>query len=169
MMKPHFTRRAIVVTFVTALIAAAYFGWKYYKRQNAVECVLDWGRLAPLPSTARNVQAYTSDSALTREFHVSFTAAPDDIGQWLADSPGIRDATVENDGTTTTYCIRAGGGADFAKVAVEHASATVRIHVIKLTDEARRLIVSSMRARRTAYTCTGVESPSRAHTVAHSI
>jgi hypothetical protein len=65
----------------------------------------------------------------TREFRVSFGATPDDIERWLLDSPGIRDATAEKNGTTTIYHIRAGGGATFAEAIVNSERGTVRLRV----------------------------------------
>ncbi len=128
-MRPFLTRRTIVLSFIAALVLAAYFGWDYRERQSALSCIKDWGRLAPFPPTARSVQIETTGGMFTREFRASFGATPDDIERWLSDSPGIHDATAEKDRTTTTYHIRAGGGATFAEVIVDSERGTVRIRV----------------------------------------
>ena len=48
-----------------------------------------------------------------------FQASLDDIEQWIEDSPGLRESTVEIvDENTTKYVIEPGGGAAYAKVVI---------------------------------------------------
>ena len=128
-MRQFFPRRVIVLLIIAALIPAVYFGLDYHERQSASACIQEWGRLEPFPPTARSVRIETTGGMFTRGFRASFDATPDDIERWLSDSPGIHDATAEKDGTTTTYHIRAGGGATFAEVIVNSERGTVRIRV----------------------------------------
>ena len=60
-------------------------------RPSAIRCILEWGRLAPFPESARQFSLSTTGSMFTREFQASFTAPATDIEQWLQQSPGTRD------------------------------------------------------------------------------
>jgi hypothetical protein len=129
-MKRLVTRRAIVLLIVAALIPSVYFWWGYQDRQSALTCIQEWGRLAPFPKTARNVQIETTGGMFTRGFRASFQGTPKEIEQWLSESPGIRDATAEEDGAGTRYNIRAGGGATHAEATVdsEHTNVSIRVY-----------------------------------------
>ena len=66
----------------------------------------------------------------TRAFRASFSAPIEDVEQWLRESPGTREATLERPSPSTRrFLIRPGGGAQWAEVTVDDSSGEVRIYV----------------------------------------
>lgn len=128
-MKRRVTLRTIGLLLAAVLLPTVYYGWRYVERQSALDCIQAWGRLAPFPQGARDIEIETTGSAFTRGFRASFHATPDAIERWLSESPGIRDATTEQQAALTTYHIRAGGGATFAEAVVDREHGRVRIRV----------------------------------------
>jgi len=63
----------------------------------------------------------------TREFVITFTAAPNDVQQWLKASPGPAMAKQSIVGPITVYAISPGGGAQFAEVRVNESTGEVTI------------------------------------------
>ncbi len=96
---------------------------------SAIEIVLGWGRLAPFPKSAREIDVVTGGSAFTRAFRVTFQAPQGDIEQWVNDSPGLRESAPEMvDEHITRYVIEPGEGAAYAEV------------VITVLDDGMRLV-----------------------------
>src|ERR1051326_7161433 len=93
------TRRRIIKIFAVltvALIAMVTAGAMYISqanRQSALNAATTWGRLAPIPPSAQNVQVEVKGSMFTREFVITFDAAPAVIQRWIAASPGPLSAT----------------------------------------------------------------------------
>lgn len=86
-------------------------------QESAIDTTQEWARLADFPPSTRNVQIDTKGSMFSREFIIEFEASPEDIAQWLRDSPGPSAATPERlDDGSLRYPIDAGGGAQFAEV-----------------------------------------------------
>jgi hypothetical protein len=126
------TRRRIIKILVLAasLVAVVAAGAIYISRsyrQSAIDAATTWGRLAPLPPSAQNVQVEVNGSMFTREFVITFDAAPAVIQQWIAASPGPSSATTSTAGSITTYAIKPGGGAQFAEVKVDSSTNRVVI------------------------------------------
>jgi hypothetical protein len=97
---------------------------------SAIDCTLEWGRLAPLPKSAQHIAIVTEGSMFTREFRVTFVAAPEDIEQWLQTSPGTREGVLTTPSPgVRNFQIKAGGGAEFAEVTVDDSLHRVWIHV----------------------------------------
>jgi hypothetical protein len=89
------------------------------RAENAeeIQAVRAWGRLAGFPESAHNIEIVTEGSSFTRAFRVSFHASSGEVGQWIAESPGLRESTaVVVNQRTTRYVIEPGQGAAHAEV-----------------------------------------------------
>ena len=60
-------------------------------KKLAISTALEWTRLSPLPSSAKNIETKISGSAFTREYIVVFNAPAKDIERWLLSSAGIEN------------------------------------------------------------------------------
>jgi len=138
------TRKVIVGIAVTVLVVAVawigFIGFMVYvfnpesgtpsEKQSAIECTLEWGRLAPFPPSAEQLSITIHGNMFTREFRTSFTAAPADIERWLQESPGTKETspTMFSEGVRT-FQIRPGGGAQRAEVSIDDVKHQVFIDV----------------------------------------
>lgn len=97
-------------------------------QKSAIATAREWGRLAEIPASASNLKVEAKGSAFSREFVVSFRDTPASVRTWIASSPGPSSATRSVDASGwTLYEYKAGGGAQFAEVAVSPAGDDVRI------------------------------------------
>jgi hypothetical protein len=138
------TQKLLVATGVAVLVVAVawigFLGFVTYvtnpesgtpsDMRSAIECTLEWGRLAPFPPSAEQFTITTHGTMFTRQFRTSFTAAPAEIERWLKDSPGIQEIspTVPSTGVRK-FQIRPGGGAQHAEVLIDDAKHQVFIDV----------------------------------------
>lgn len=105
----------------------AYRAWDRHQMRRAV---LEWGRLAPFPESARDFRIQTEGSMFSRAFRVSFTAPIADIDRWLGESPGTRDVAPERPGANVRrFLISPGKGAQKAEITVEDSTGEVRVYV----------------------------------------
>ena len=85
-----------------------------------MEAVLEWGKLAPFPKSARGVQVKVLGGMFTREFRASFTAPQADIEAWLQRSPGPQGLPGRQMSEhVRRFRYEPGGGAEFAEVVVD--------------------------------------------------
>jgi hypothetical protein len=107
---------------------------------------LEWGRLAPFPTSAKNFSIRTEGSSSSRSFGASFTAPAVDVERWLRESPGTRDVTPKRDSNGLPhYRISPGGGAAHAEVTVENGT-SVKIYVyLELNPDRRPSIPATIR------------------------
>ena len=97
---------------------------------SAIDCIETWGRLAPLPRSAQQLEIKQSGSRFTRGFQATFYAPQPDIDQWLKASPGIKDAMeIGIPPSSRHFEIKPGGGAVRAQVEVDDESHRVSIDV----------------------------------------
>jgi len=129
------TRKVVVgivggMMFVALAFVCVLVVFMIANRQSAIDCTLEWGRLAPFPATAEQFSITTHGNMFTREFRASFIASPDEIERWLKESPGTRQAvpTTPFPGVRK-FQITPGGGAQFAEVSVDDAKHQVFIVV----------------------------------------
>ncbi len=124
---------------VVIVFGAAGASWLAYSllspyssrnRSSAIDCTLEWGRLASFPSSAHQLTITTHGNMFTREFRTFFVAPPEDIEEWLQNSPGTREAvmTMPSPGFRR-FKITPGGGAEFAEVTVDDIQHQVSIKV----------------------------------------
>ena len=118
----------VVFVVLVAVVTAGAMHIARVNRQSAISVATAWGRLAPLPPSAQNVNVDVKGSMFTREFVITFDAAPSVIQQWIAASPGPSTAPQSTAGAVTTYTIDPGGGAQFAEVTVDANTNRVVIH-----------------------------------------
>lgn len=118
-------RKIIKITAALAVLGAvllAAAGWLLISedsplvRASAIDATCAWARLEPFPKSASEVKIRVTGSMFTREFHISFTAPPEDIQKWLELSAGPREAKKQLADGTITYEIEPGEGAQFAQV-----------------------------------------------------
>ncbi len=110
----------VVLLCVVLAIVGGWAAYRVYDRKcqdSAMKTTLVWARLAPFPSSARNLHVQAKGSMFTREFIVSFEAPAVDIQAWLQSSPGTAgtQGAVSPDGNRH-FSIQAGGGAQFAEL-----------------------------------------------------
>jgi hypothetical protein len=97
---------------------------------SAIDCVLEWGRLAPFPESAAGLTVTTEGGMFTRAFRVTFTASPEEIARWVASSPGLRELTPRRPKPNTRkYLIEPGGGAAYAEVVIDDEANRVIVYV----------------------------------------
>jgi len=107
---------------------SAIFIIVFYYGDNREAVVREWARLAPFPSSAQHLSITTTGSAFSREFNGSFTASPEDLKQWIEQSPGLSDAVQEHlSPMIVKYNIKPGGGASSAAVIINFNSGEVAI------------------------------------------
>ncbi len=127
------TRRRMLASLgvaCTLIVAFLVVQHRRAEQRQRLEIPREWARLAPYPESARDLRASTSGSMFTRAFRVSFTAPAPDIERWLADSPGMREATPERVSPGKRhFAIKPGGGAQHAEVTVDDTTGSVSIYV----------------------------------------
>jgi hypothetical protein len=121
---------------ILGLGGVAWFGYSFLSpnssrnRAAAMECTLAWGRLAPFPSSARQVQISTEGGMFSRAFRVSFTAPAEDIDRWLQQSAGTQEAQPSApEPGRRHFEIQPGEGASHAEVTVDDDQHRVSIYV----------------------------------------
>jgi hypothetical protein len=140
-MKPM-SRKSLVLLIATALAVVfllagrllfieSGFDWvKERDTESAIDCVLEWGRLAPFPESAEHLTVTTEGGMFTRAFRVTFVASQEEIARWLTSSPGTRELTPERvEPSTRKYLIEPGGGAVYAEVVIDDETNWVSIYV----------------------------------------
>jgi hypothetical protein len=125
---------AVGLVFVTAGVSWLAYSFlspdSSRNRASALDCILAWGRLAPLPRSAQQLTVTTHGNAFTREFRTSFVAPPEDIEEWLQTSLGTCDAVVTQASPGVRHFqIKPGGGAEFAEVTVDDTQHRVSVRV----------------------------------------
>ncbi len=119
-------RRTCLLFAVIALcVLGAVLGALFYSlnRQanvdSAIKAAREWGRLAPFPESASDLDVVTKGSMFTRAFRVTFQAPSDDVEQWKENSPGLRECAAEMIDASTKKCvIDPGEGAAYAEVVI---------------------------------------------------
>jgi hypothetical protein len=97
---------------------------------KAIDCVLEWGRLAPFPESAEQLTVTTEGGMFTRGFRVTFVASQEDIFRWLASSAGTKELMPERiEPNTKKYVIEPGGGAAYAEVVIDDKTNLVSVYV----------------------------------------
>ena len=100
------------------------------RQAEMMQLTLEWGRLAPFPTNAENVSIQTEGNQFTRSFRAKFTAPKEAINRWIAASPGLREAKIEETvNGQKTYVIPPGGGANYAEVIIDFDSNEVEVYV----------------------------------------
>ncbi|MEO0405995.1 MAG: hypothetical protein AAF289_01465 [Cyanobacteria bacterium P01_A01_bin.135] len=95
-------------------------------KPRVIETVLLWGRLAPLPHSARHLRIDGTGQLFDKTYIVTFEADPSEVQQWLTASPGTsqQSPTVAEGGKH--YQIRPRDAA-YAAVTVDPGGGAVRI------------------------------------------
>ncbi len=88
------------------------------ERKQAIDATLEWGRLAPFPSSAREFTIKVEGGFFTRTFRSHFKAPKGDIEIWIKQSPGLIDAESSYADGKRKYIIKPGGGANRAEVTI---------------------------------------------------
>ena len=97
---------------------------------SAIDCVLEWGRLATFPESAEGLTVITEGGMFTRAFRVTFTASQEEIARWIASSPEMRELTPEEVAPNAKkYVIEPGGGAAYAEVVIDDETNLVMVYV----------------------------------------
>jgi len=118
----------VFIAFTARIAYELVYGGSPAFRQSAIECTLEWARLAPFPDSAEDFTITTGGSPFTRTFVVTFTAPIADIEKWLQDSPGTRDEARELQSPEQHHFeISPGGGAGFAEMNVEFKTGRVYV------------------------------------------
>ncbi|HEX5244416.1 MAG TPA: hypothetical protein VFW23_14230 [Tepidisphaeraceae bacterium] len=117
-----------VLAGIAAILILFLVAGHFLDQDSPISAALEWARLAPFPSSARDIKIEKDGGMFTREFTISFTAAPDDVSRWIKASPGPASASRTSDGSVTIYSIKPGGGASFAEVRVDEKTGRVVIH-----------------------------------------
>ena len=110
------------------LLSSLFVGSKPTSQAEMIPPILAWGRLAPFPKSAKNLEIRTEGGMFTRGFRASFTAPAADVERWLKASPGTREAKQPEPATIRRYDIAPGDGANRALVTVENGT-LVEIYV----------------------------------------
>ncbi len=87
-------------------------------RKEAIEATLEWGRLAPFPTSAREIKVKAEGGPFSRSFHCQFSASKSELEAWIKSSPGLLEAESTYGDGKTNYRIKPGGGANRAEVTI---------------------------------------------------
>ncbi len=107
-MKPR-THRFVsgLITGIVCLSAlAACDGADRSGGTDAQHTVMTWCRVAEFPANRTGEKIETKGSAATREFDATFQASAAELTQWIAASPGLKEATLSTDGDATVYTVQ---------------------------------------------------------------
>ncbi|UCD48933.1 MAG: hypothetical protein JSW27_15520 [Phycisphaerales bacterium] len=110
-------QRGLLLLVPAIVLCAAWLGltgydhWALSRKYDPVKRapqVLDRAGLAALPPSARNVKVHSWAFMLSGQFDLRFTAEPNEIEQFLADSPSLKTVTCK---TYSRQCMLLRGGA----------------------------------------------------------
>jgi len=88
------------------------------ERKQAIDATLEWGRLAPFPSSAHQFTIKVEGGFFTRTFRSHSKAPKGDIDIWIRQSPGLMDAEPSYADGKRKYIVKPGGGANRAEVTI---------------------------------------------------
>jgi hypothetical protein len=94
-------------------------------RKEMTATTLEWGRLAPFPSTAKDFTIRTEGNSFTRTFRGAFSDDPATIRAWLKSSPGV----MEGEKNGNTYELKTGEGASYGTIEVSPDGSRVTFRV----------------------------------------
>lgn len=83
-----------------------------------MDATLEWGRLAPFPTSAREIIIMAEGGPFSRSFHWQFRASKSELEAWIKSSPGLLEAESTYGEGKTKYRIKPGGGANRAEVTI---------------------------------------------------
>ena len=134
------TKRVLLTLGLLLLAGLGLLAWLGYSylfprsaqnEASARACVLEWGRLAPFPSSAQDLSVTVEGGLFTRAFRASFTAPAADIEAWLQQSPGPREVKPATSRLgRREFKIEPGGGAQRAELEVDDIHHRVLIYVV---------------------------------------
>ena len=118
------------VAAIAAILLTQYvFTTETDNEDEMLGTMQEWGRLAPLPDSASDLQISAEGSMFTRGFHARFYLPDADLAAWIEASPGLQDAQVQaQDHSSREYIIEPGGGAQYAEAVIDFGSGLVRIY-----------------------------------------
>lgn len=127
---PRFMSGLIVVVICLSALAACG-GSDRSGGTDAVHTVMTWCRVAEFPANRTGEKIETKGSAATREFDVTFQASAAELTQWIAASPGLKEAASApvsgpNGEQMTLYTIKPKDAA-YCVVRINHAAGVVEI------------------------------------------
>lgn len=93
--------RPVLRTAVSLLLAATIIGFAWplmsmYQQSRASEIrglLRTWCRLGPYPVEHQALGIEVKGNAMTQNYDYAFTASPEQIKVWQAQSPGVKDAS----------------------------------------------------------------------------
>ena len=88
------------------------------EKKVAIATTLEWGRLAPFPTSAQELTIRTEGGLFTRTFRSQFKAPKQDLETWIRSSPGLLSAESTYADGKRKYIIKPGGGANRAEVTI---------------------------------------------------
>ncbi|NJD01180.1 MAG: hypothetical protein FIA99_00960 [Ruminiclostridium sp.] len=95
-----------------------------------LKTTLEWGRLAPIPKSRTEFNIKTEGGPFTRSFRSSFYLPKTDLEKWIAASPGLADAEIENiNDSKQKYIIKPGGGAQYGEAVIDFEKSFIEIYV----------------------------------------
>lgn len=115
-------------------LAALLLGIWLFQIQNersAIKATEEWVRVAPINACDDSPQVETAGSMFTREFFIEFTCDPLVLKEWVANSPGLKEANITKQGNRKhIYIIEPGGGAISAKAEIDWSTNIVNLHAV---------------------------------------
>ncbi len=107
-MKPRIHRfvSGLMMAVVCLSALAACGGSDRSGGTDAQHTIMTWCRVAEFPVNRAGEKIETKGSAATREFDVTFQVQPSDLAQWIAVSPGLKEAVLSTDSDTTIYTVQ---------------------------------------------------------------
>lgn len=112
------------------ILIAAFFFFRITDDAEMTEATLEWGRLAPFPKEARNLDIHSEGNAFARTFRGSFSCPKEPLVRWVSESPGLQDAKIEEISVSKKrYVISPGGNANFAEVVIDYETGKVEFRV----------------------------------------
>ena len=124
------------IAFVLALGLLGFAGFSGpvdgRAQSEALDATREWARLAPLPSSARDLRITKQGSSFTRTYVLEFTADPAELSAWLTRCSGLADPKCQRtrEAESVIYEFPGGGGALIGRIEHDETAGQIRVHAI---------------------------------------
>ncbi|MFW6311956.1 MAG: hypothetical protein ACOC1K_06955 [Nanoarchaeota archaeon] len=90
---------------------------------------VEWGRLAEIPDSARDLEIYSIGNMFTSGYECTFYLSEKELKKWMEASPGIQEGKIyEENSSTKKYSLKGDEDVLITTLTVDFESGHVRIY-----------------------------------------